>query len=175
VALEGELARRFRAWGSWDSIGEDTPLGQALLEVRKVLGPFWLRVMGRSLYLAFPGSGLAHEPPPLPRSGPRAVGGEASRGRWGPSRGCSGPWRRAVRSVLPRTAPFLGKTAGRPPRTQAEGERGLTQERPSPLFWVRRREAAGSPHPVLPRFLASRFLGKTAGERPTPRVPTIGA
>jgi len=53
VALEGELARRFRAWGSWGSIGADTPLGQALLEARKVLGPFWLQVMGRKLYLAF--------------------------------------------------------------------------------------------------------------------------
>jgi hypothetical protein len=62
VALEGELARRFRAWGSWDSIGEDTPLGQALLEVRKVLGPFWLRVEDGKLYLAFPGSGLPTSP-----------------------------------------------------------------------------------------------------------------
>jgi hypothetical protein len=62
VALEGELARRFRAWGSWGSIGADTPLGQALLEARKVLGPFWLQVMGRKLYLAFPGSGLPTSP-----------------------------------------------------------------------------------------------------------------
>ena len=54
VALEGELARRFRAWGRWEPIGEDTPLGQALLEARKVLGPFWLRVEGERLYLAFP-------------------------------------------------------------------------------------------------------------------------
>jgi Ca2+/Na+ antiporter len=54
VALEGELARRFRAWGSWDSIGEDTPLGRALLEARKVLGPFWLQVVGGKLHLAFP-------------------------------------------------------------------------------------------------------------------------
>ena len=54
MALEGELARRFRAWGSWDSIGEDTPLGQALLKARKVLGSFWLRVEGGKLYLAFP-------------------------------------------------------------------------------------------------------------------------
>ena len=62
VALEGELARRFRAWGTWDSIGADTPLGQALLEARKVLGPFWLQVMGRSLYLAFPEGGLPTSP-----------------------------------------------------------------------------------------------------------------
>jgi len=58
VALEGELARRFRAWGSWDSIGEDTPLGQTLLGARKVLDPFWLRVEGEKLYLAFPGGDL---------------------------------------------------------------------------------------------------------------------
>jgi len=62
VALEGELARRFRAWGTWDSIGEGTPLGRALLEARKVLGPFWLQVVGGSLYLAFPGSGLPTSP-----------------------------------------------------------------------------------------------------------------
>ena len=54
VALEGELARRLRAWGRWEPIGEDTPLGQALLEARKILGPFWLRVEGERLYLAFP-------------------------------------------------------------------------------------------------------------------------
>jgi hypothetical protein len=72
VALEGELARRFRAWGSWDSIGavhlgcrgpkEDTPLGRALLEVRKVLGPYWLRVEDGKLYLAFRGGGLPTSP-----------------------------------------------------------------------------------------------------------------
>jgi hypothetical protein len=59
VALEGELARRFRAWGYWEPIGENTSLGQALLEVRKVLGPFWLRVEGGKLYLAFPERSLA--------------------------------------------------------------------------------------------------------------------
>jgi hypothetical protein len=53
VALEGELAQRFRAWGYWDSIGEDTSLGQALLEARKVLGLFWLRVEDGKLHLAF--------------------------------------------------------------------------------------------------------------------------
>jgi hypothetical protein len=72
VALEGELARRFRAWGYWDSIGAvhlgrggpkaDNPLGRALLEVRKVLGPFWLQVVGGNLYLAFPGGGLPTSP-----------------------------------------------------------------------------------------------------------------
>jgi hypothetical protein len=62
VALEGELARRFRAWGSWDSIGESTPLGQALLEVRRTLGPYWLRVEDRKLYLAFPEGGLPTSP-----------------------------------------------------------------------------------------------------------------
>jgi hypothetical protein len=62
VALEGKLARRFRAWGRWDSIGEDTPLGRALLEARKVLGPYWLRVEGGKLYLAFPGGGLPTSP-----------------------------------------------------------------------------------------------------------------
>jgi hypothetical protein len=62
VALEGELARRFRAWGTWDSIGEDTPLGRALLEMGRFLGPFWLQVVGGSLYLAFPGGGLPTSP-----------------------------------------------------------------------------------------------------------------
>jgi hypothetical protein len=62
VALEGELARRFRAWGTWDSIGEKTPLGQALLEARKALGPFWLQVVGGSLYLAFLEGGLPTSP-----------------------------------------------------------------------------------------------------------------
>jgi hypothetical protein len=72
VALEGELARRFRAWGTWDSIGavhlgcrgpkEDTPLGQALLAMGRFLGPYWLRVEGGKLYLAFPGGGLPTSP-----------------------------------------------------------------------------------------------------------------
>jgi hypothetical protein len=82
VALEGELARRFRAWGRWGSIGavhlgcrgpkavhlgyggpkEDTPLGRALLEVRKILGPYWLRVEDGKLYLAFPEGGLPTSP-----------------------------------------------------------------------------------------------------------------
>jgi hypothetical protein len=62
VALEGELARRFRAWGRWEPIGADTPLGRALLEARKTLGPFWLQVIGRSLYLAFPEGGLPTSP-----------------------------------------------------------------------------------------------------------------
>jgi hypothetical protein len=62
VALEGELARRFRAWGTWDSIGEDTPLGQALLAMGRFLGPFWLRVEDGKLYLAFPEGGLPTSP-----------------------------------------------------------------------------------------------------------------
>jgi hypothetical protein len=62
VALEGELARRFRAWGYWDSIGENTPLGQALLAMGRFLGPFWLQVAEEKLYLAFPGGGLPTSP-----------------------------------------------------------------------------------------------------------------
>jgi len=57
VALEGELARRFRAWGYLGPIGEDTPLGQVLLGLWEVVGPFWLRVEGAHLFLAFPGGG----------------------------------------------------------------------------------------------------------------------
>jgi len=62
VALEGELARRFRAWGTWDSIGADTPLGQALLAMGRFLGPFWLQVAEEKLYLAFPEGGLPTSP-----------------------------------------------------------------------------------------------------------------
>jgi hypothetical protein len=62
VALEGELARRFRAWGTRDSIGADTPLGQALLAMGRFLGPYWLQVEDGKLYLAFPGSGLPTSP-----------------------------------------------------------------------------------------------------------------
>jgi hypothetical protein len=62
VALEEELARRFRAWGTWDSIGENTPLGQALLAMGRFLGPYWLRVEDRKLYLAFPEKGLPTSP-----------------------------------------------------------------------------------------------------------------
>ncbi len=62
VTLEGELARRFRAWGTWDSIGEDAPLGRALLAMGRFLGPYWLRVEEGKLYLAFPGSGLPTSP-----------------------------------------------------------------------------------------------------------------
>ena len=62
VALEGELARRFRAWGTWDSIGEDTPLGQALLAMGRFLGPYWLQVAEEKLYLAFPEGGLPTSP-----------------------------------------------------------------------------------------------------------------
>ncbi len=62
VALEGELAQRFRAWGAWDSIGENTPLGQALLAMGRFLGPYWLRVEDGKLYLAFPEGGLPTSP-----------------------------------------------------------------------------------------------------------------
>jgi hypothetical protein len=62
VALEGELARRFRAWGTWDSIGADAPLGRVLLRAREVFGPFWLQVEDGKLYLAFPGRGLPTSP-----------------------------------------------------------------------------------------------------------------
>jgi hypothetical protein len=62
VALEGELARRFRAWGYWEPIGEDTLLGRVLLRVREVFGPYWLRVEDGKLYLAFPEGGLSTSP-----------------------------------------------------------------------------------------------------------------
>jgi hypothetical protein len=62
VALGGELARRFRAWGSWGSIRQDSPLGRVLLEMGRARGPFWLRVEGGKLYLAFPGGGLPTNP-----------------------------------------------------------------------------------------------------------------
>jgi hypothetical protein len=72
VALEGELARWFRAWGSWGSIGAvhlgrggpkaDTPLGWALMEIREVLGPFWLRMEGEKLHLAFLEGGVSTSP-----------------------------------------------------------------------------------------------------------------
>jgi hypothetical protein len=62
VALEGEPAGRFRAWGSWDSIGADTPLGQALLAMGHFPGPFWLQVAEEKLYLAFPEGGLPTSP-----------------------------------------------------------------------------------------------------------------
>jgi hypothetical protein len=104
VALEGELARRFRAWGSWDSIGEDTPLGRALLEARKVLGPFWLQVMGRSLYLAFPGSGLPTSPLLSP---------EAALARW-----------------EARLRGEMGALEGLLRALEAGGQERLTQDRP---------------------------------------------
>jgi hypothetical protein len=104
VALEGELARRFRAWGSWGSIGADTPLGQALLEVRKVLGPFWLQVMGRKLYLAFPGSGLPTSPLLSP---------EAALARW-----------------EARLRGEMGALEGPLRALEAGGQERLTQDRP---------------------------------------------
>jgi hypothetical protein len=56
VALEGELARRFRAWGEMGPIRRDSPLGRVLLEMGRARGPFWLRVEGGKLYLALPGN-----------------------------------------------------------------------------------------------------------------------
>ncbi|WP_448377396.1 hypothetical protein [Fervidobacterium sp.] len=73
VVLEGELASRFRAWGYWDPIGEDTALGRALFRLWKAVGPFWLRVEGAHLFLAFPGGG----PPASPFLSPKAA-----LGRW---------------------------------------------------------------------------------------------
>jgi Ca2+/Na+ antiporter len=104
VALEGELARRFRAWGSWEPIGENTPLGQALLEARRVLGPFWLRVEGGKLYLAFPEGGLSA----LPLLSP-----EAALARW-----------------EARLRGEMGALEGLLRALEAGGQERLTQERP---------------------------------------------
>jgi len=104
VALEGELARRFRAWGSWGSIGEDTPLGRALLEARKVLGPFWLRVEGGKLYLAFPEGGLPTSPLLSP---------EAALARW-----------------EARLRGEMGALEGLLRALEAGGQERLTQDRP---------------------------------------------
>jgi len=104
VALEGELARRFRAWGSWDSIGavhlgcrgpkEDTPLGQALLEVLE----------DGKLYLAFPGSGLPTSPLLSP---------EAALARW-----------------EARLRGEMGALEGLLRALEAGGQERLTQDRP---------------------------------------------
>jgi hypothetical protein len=104
VALEGELARRFRAWGSWEPIGENTPLGQALLEARKVLGPFWLQVMGGSLYLAFLEGGLPTSPLLSP---------EAALARW-----------------EARLRGEMGALEGLLRALEASGQERLTQDRP---------------------------------------------
>ncbi len=83
VALEGELARRFRAWGSWDSIGEDTLLGRALLAMGRFLGPYWLRVADGKLYLAFPDGSFGVQGPQrggLPTS--PLLSPEAALARW---------------------------------------------------------------------------------------------
>jgi len=114
VALEGELARRFRAWGYWEPIGAvhlgcrgpkaDTPLGQALLEVRKVLGPFWLRVEDGKLYLAFPEGGLPTSPLLSP---------EAALARW-----------------EARLRGEMGALEGLLRALEAGGQERLTQDRP---------------------------------------------
>jgi len=103
VALEGELARRFRAWGSWGFIGEDTLLGRALLEVREALGPFWLQVMGRKLYLAFLGGS-----PTSPLLSP-----EAALARW-----------------EARLRGEMGALEGLIRALEAGGQERLTQDRP---------------------------------------------
>ena len=124
VALERELARRFRAWGYWGSIGgvhlgckgpkEDTPLGRALLEARKVLGPFWLQVMGRSLYLAFPSGSFGVRGPQrggLPTS--PLLSPEAALARW----------ERRLRGEM-------GALEGLIRALEAGGQERLTQDRP---------------------------------------------
>jgi|GEM_PF-963742 len=124
VALEGELARRFQAWGRWDCIGavhlgcrgpkEDTPLGQALLEVRKVLGPFWLRVEDGKLYLAFPGGSFGVQGPQrggLPTS--PLLSPEAALARW-----------------EARLRREMGALEGLLRALEAGGQERLTQDRP---------------------------------------------
>ncbi len=106
VALEGELARRFRAWGSWGSIGEETPLGRALLEAREVFGPYWLRVEDGKLYLAFPGGGLPTSPLLSP---------EAALARW-----------------EARLRGEMGALGGLLRALEAGGQERLTQDRPQP-------------------------------------------
>jgi hypothetical protein len=130
VALEGELARRFRAWGSWDSIGavhlgcrgpkEDTPLGQALLEVRKVLGPYWLRVEDGKLYLAFPGGSFGVQGPQrgdLPTS--PLLSPEAALARW----------QARLRGEMGALEGLLRALGELHPETDDQEER-LTQDRP---------------------------------------------
>ena len=114
VALEGELARRFRAWGTWDSIGAvhlgcrgpkaDTPLGQALLAMGRFLGPFWLQVAEEKLYLAFPEGGLPTSPLLSP---------EAALARW-----------------EARLRGEMGALEGLLRALEAGGQERLTQDRP---------------------------------------------
>jgi hypothetical protein len=104
VALEGELARRFRAWGTWDFIGENTPLGQALLAMGRFLGPFWLQVAEEKLYLAFPEGGLPTSPLLSP---------EAALARW-----------------EARLRGEMGALEGLLRALEAGGQERLTQDRP---------------------------------------------
>jgi hypothetical protein len=83
---------------------EGTPLGQALLEARKVLGPFWLQVMERSLYLAFPEGGLPTNPLLSP---------EAALARW-----------------EARLREEMGALEGLIRALEAGGQERLTQDRP---------------------------------------------
>jgi hypothetical protein len=120
VALEGELARRFRAWGYWDSIGEDTPLGQALLEMGRFLGPYWLRVEGGKLYLAFPGGSFGVQGPQrggLPAS--PLLSPEAALARW----------EARLRGELKALEGLLRALGELHPETDDQEER-LTQDRP---------------------------------------------
>jgi len=105
VALEGELAQRFRAWGYWEPIGEDTLLGRFLLRVREFFGPYWLRVEDGKLYLAFPGDSFGVRGPQRGgRSGASYPGPPPFwvRRRGGPQ----GPRPRG-KAVLPRNAQAL--------------------------------------------------------------------
>jgi hypothetical protein len=104
VALEGELARRFRAWGRWEPIGEDSPLGRALLAMGRFLGPFWLRVEDGMLYLAFPEGGLPTSPLLSP---------EAALARW-----------------EARLRGEMGALEGLLRALEAGGQERLTQDRP---------------------------------------------
>jgi hypothetical protein len=114
VALEGELARRFRAWGRWEPIGavhlgcrgpkEDTPLGRALLAMGRFLGPFWLQVEDGKLYLAFPEGSLPTSPLLSP---------EAALARW-----------------EARLRGEMGALEGLLRALEAGGQERLTQDRP---------------------------------------------
>jgi hypothetical protein len=80
VALEGELAQRFRAWGDIGSIRQDALLGRVLLEMERSLRPFWLRVEDGKLYLAFPENFFFSAHPLLPFK--RGFARKEDRFRW---------------------------------------------------------------------------------------------
>jgi len=114
VALEGELARRFRAWGEIGSIRQDAPLGRVLLEMGRARGPFWLRVEGGKLYLAFP-ENFSSAHPLLPFE--EALAREEGWFRWE---------LKALEGLLRALAVHLGC---RGPK-EAGGQERLTQDRP---------------------------------------------